>query len=175
MNIRCGQYQFWIQRFSEFLLRVCMLASTKAASGAKLDRRDWNLLVIASAKEPLSPVQLQKSLFLVGEQLKAKVSDYYNFEPYHYGPFDRSVYDDTADLALAGLVKPVPGRGRWNEYSITAKGLQQAKHVRASVGDQTADFVGVLVEWVQSQTFASLLRSVYASYPKFKVNSVFQD
>ncbi len=106
-----------------------------------MKRRDWNLLAIASAEQPMTPVQLQKSLFLIGEQLKDEVGDdYYEFRPYHYGPFDRAVYEDASDLVRAGLVKPVAtakGQGRWNEYVPTASGLESEDSPNlAKRGDQ---------------------------------------
>ena len=55
-----------------------------------MDDRDFLLLVVASGKDKaLTPVQLQKSLFLLGKtDLAEAVDSPYDFEPYHYGPFD---------------------------------------------------------------------------------------
>lgn len=49
-------------------------------------------------------VQLQKSLFVLGRRrAKDLGGDFYNFQPYDYGPFDASVYHDADALPLAGL------------------------------------------------------------------------
>ena len=56
-----------------------------------LDRKDWALLAIANAGHgvSLSPVQLQKSLFLLGRELGSKVgANFYDFQPY---TTDRSI------------------------------------------------------------------------------------
>ena len=76
-----------------------------------MNRSDWALLAIASADgSSVSPVQLQKALFLLGEDLpKTKTQSFYEFEPYHYGPFDQAVYSDAEKLSREGLVSIVPG------------------------------------------------------------------
>ena len=68
-----------------------------------MTRQDWLLLVLAAADgKPLSPLQLQKSLFLVGYDLARLVgSDFYTFRPFDYGPFDAAVYRDAWD-AIGG-------------------------------------------------------------------------
>ena len=49
-----------------------------------MTRHDWLLLVLAAAEgDALSPLQLQKSLFLVGHGLAGLVStDFYDFQPH---------------------------------------------------------------------------------------------
>ena len=50
-------------------------------------------------------------------------SHFYQFKPYHYGPFDKTVYDDAERGEEKGLIniKPAPGQ-RWDHYSISAAG-----------------------------------------------------
>ena len=75
---------------------------------ATLQRKDWTLLAIALAGGlPLSPAQLQKAVFLFGEQMPKDVlpEDFYDFQPYNYGPFCRDVYTDAEELAAEGLVE----------------------------------------------------------------------
>ena len=69
-----------------------------------MTRHDWLLLVLAAAEgDTLSPLQLQKSLFLVGHGLAGLVStDFYDFQPHAYGPFAAAVYHD-AESATPGL------------------------------------------------------------------------
>jgi hypothetical protein len=73
-----------------------------------LRKKEWTLVVIVLAGgRPLSPVQLQKSVVLVGELLPNNVlpEDFYVFEPYNYGPFCPEVYADAEKLAEEGLVQ----------------------------------------------------------------------
>ena len=63
--------------------------------------KDWTLLVLASAGGPLSPVQLQKTLFLIDRNLSRAqrgVTRFYNFRAYDYGPFDSAIYTDAVIL-----------------------------------------------------------------------------
>ena len=89
-----------------------------------MTRQDWLLLVLAAAGgKPLSPLQLQKSLFLVGYDLAKLVgADFYTFRPFDYGPFDATVYQDAEEQAAQGLVTirshPVTKR----EFSLTHDG-----------------------------------------------------
>ena len=141
-----------------------------------MKKQDIVLMAIAAAnKVGLSPVQLQKSMFLIGRSGLPEIpDDYYPFYAYHYGPFHQGVYDDAQSLAEQGLVVTVPeGSEGWSRYVATAAGTDHAADLRgASSG--LADVVHETVEWVQAQTFSGLLRTIYAKYPEFRENSVFQ-
>lgn len=142
-----------------------------------MDRKDFLLLVVAAGKEsPLTPVQLQKSLFLIGQAgLPETRKPYYEFEPYDYGPFDSDIYVDADGLHTQGLVARLPSaRGSWIDTAITAGGLEKAAEVKKTLSPQVAKYIEDVVQWVQSQSFAGLLRAIYARHPEFSVNSVFQ-
>jgi len=66
----------------------------------------WVLLALLAAKDhSLTPVQLQKSLFLLGKRRPHDIGKaFYHFRPYDYGPFDVAVYTDTDQLVEEGLV-----------------------------------------------------------------------
>src|SRR5439155_6656754 len=53
-------------------------------------RSAWVLLALLAAEgHSLTPVQLQKCLFLLGSRRPKDVGrDFYHFRPYDYGPFD---------------------------------------------------------------------------------------
>jgi hypothetical protein len=56
----------------------------------------------------LTPVQIQKLLFLLDKRAAAKLGGpFFNFEPYHYGPFDREIYDQLDAFAQNGLIEIV--------------------------------------------------------------------
>jgi uncharacterized protein len=141
--------------------------------------KDWTLLVIAAAKRPLSPVQLQKSLFLLSENLKPQPSvrfEFHTFEPYNYGPFSRAVYDDAAVLQHHRLVRILtPPLTRYDSYSITPRGVDRALEIQKRLPKAVADYVHDLVEWTTSLSFNQLVAAVYKNYPEMKVNSVFRD
>ncbi len=142
-----------------------------------MQRQDWLLLALSAAQgNPLSPVQLQKALFLLGEKHPSSVGrGYYHFIPYNYGPFDRLVYIDAERLRDAGLVsiEQRPGQ-QWNEYALTPHGMATATQLRQTAPSQAVDYLDELVPWTCSQSFESLVRAVYAEYPNMRQNSVFR-
>jgi hypothetical protein len=141
-----------------------------------VNRQDWTLLTIAAAKEKgLSPVQLQKSLFLLQQKYRKQVgSSFYNFVPYNYGPFDANVYSDAERLASAGLIiiDRHSGRG-WPEYRISSSGLREANRLREDAPHDASLYLQKLVAWVHTLSFQQLVGTIYRLYPKYKQNSVF--
>ena len=73
-----------------------------------------------------APVQIQKLFFLIDENLADRIGGpYFAFEPYDYGPFDKSVYRELEALAIAGLVAidqsgDTAGRRRYSHPRGTA-------------------------------------------------------
>lgn len=142
-----------------------------------LNRKHWTLLALASAEgRPLSPVQLQKSLFLLGREMAGDVGpDYYQFEPYNYGPFDLEVYRDAERLAREGLVAiDTNSYLRYNEYRATPRGLEVAVELIAQAPTRAADYLRRVVEWARGLGFAELVSAIYSQYPEMRVNSVFR-
>jgi len=56
--------------------------------------------------KPLSPIQLMKGLFFIKQELELK--DFYEFEPYLYGPCSFEVYRDLEILTKERLNTQVP-------------------------------------------------------------------
>ena len=142
-----------------------------------LTRQDW--LLLALSKSPtgtMSPVQIQKALFLFGQEVGGSLgTDFYSFEPYDYGPFDAAIYVDLRRMVSLGHVRGEwsPGRS-WKNYTITGPGRQAALALENDADARLAEFLGRIVAWVRRRSFSDLLRSVYAAYPEFAVNSVFR-
>jgi uncharacterized protein YwgA len=143
-----------------------------------MENKEVLLLVVASANdEGLSPLQLQKSLFLVGEcGLSELPSGFYKFVPYNYGPFNPVIYSDADSLAEDGLLEyiSVPGQ-RWSKYAATSAGLARADEIRENISKELNNYITEVVGWILSRTFSELLRAIYTKYPQFRSNSVFQD
>ncbi len=142
-----------------------------------LTRQDW--LLLALSKTPggaMSPVQIQKSLFLFGQEVGGSIgTKFYSFEPYDYGPFDAAIYVDLRRMTDEGLVRGEwsPGRS-WKNYAITPSGRKAALRLENGANARLTAFLGRIVVWVKGRSFSELLRSVYAAYPEFAVNSVFR-
>ena len=144
-----------------------------------MERADWTLLAIdAAGARGLDPVQLQKCLFLLGRNCPQIPADnYYNFEPYNYGPFDIAVYQDAEGLARQGFISiQRPAWRKWGEYFITPPGAQRCQALRdAEVDPSVWQYLKRLVEWAQSLSFDGLITAIYQHYPEFRANSVFHD
>jgi len=143
-----------------------------------MDRKDIVLLVIESASdEGLSPLQLQKSLFIVGQSnLAGLPADFYTFHPYNYGPFCEEVYQDTDTLVKEGMVFSIPVAGQsWAKYAITPRGKDRSKGIRKENNVGLVKYISETVQWVSSLTFSELLRAIYAKYPEYSANSVFHE
>jgi len=142
-----------------------------------VSNKGWMLLAISSSVNgTLSPVQLQKSLFIFGQEKKKEVgSSFYKFDPYHYGPFSQAIYTDAAALDVDGYIQivQIPSRS-WPEYTITKAGLDKASELREVVPKKDYKYLSEVVNWAKSLSFADLLRAIYEQYPAFKKNSVFQ-
>jgi hypothetical protein len=141
-----------------------------------MDRSDWTLIAICAGEgKGLSPVQLQKSLFLFGRDMPNAVgSTFYKFRPYHYGPFDEDVYIDAARLAHDGLIAIAQSPGQsWNQYVATASGCERAEMIRKQ-DPKAASYLHAIVKWAQGLSFSQLVRAVYDKYPEMRANSVFQ-
>ena len=138
------------------------------------ERSDWTLLAISLAKEPATPVQLQKSLFLLGKDLPSVAKkNYYNFSAYHYGPFASAIYADADALEAEGLVTVSPYSGHPRRvYSVTEEGRAAAKAVAVKQSEKS--HLANLMEWAQSQSFADLVSSVYERYPEMRRKSIFR-
>jgi len=145
-----------------------------AGAGGALRAEDWTLLVLAEAHGGvLSPVQLQKSLFLLGENLDTG-EGFYRFVAYDYGPFCKSVYTDAEDLAREGLVGI--GNMPWGHRSFwaTPEGLRAAEVLRARLSAEARDYMARVVEWVRKVSFKDLVMAIYEAYPSMRANSVFR-
>ena len=134
------------------------------------------LATVLAGEKRLQPVQLQKLLFLFGQGLKDTVGDnYYNFQPYHYGPFDSTVYLDAEELSSQGLVDLVERPGvSWKEYKSTVPGQEAAEVLLKTLPGDVAKWMRDVVLWVQSVSFEKLISEIYRLYPQYKSRSIFR-
>ena len=140
-------------------------------------RQDWLLLALSkSPRGAMSPVQVQKALFLFGQEVGGLIgTEFYTFEPYDYGPFDAAIYVDLRRMMYEGRVRVEwsPDRG-WKSYMLTESGRSIVLALENDADPRLTDFLRRTVEWVTGRSFSDLLRGVYAAYPEFAVNSVFR-
>lgn len=143
-----------------------------------MKKEDFLLLVVAAGKdEPLTPVQLQKSLFLIGEQGIPEIpEEFYDFQPYHYGPFDVRVYQDADTLKEDGMVLRFKSdSGNWANTVATYSGRKRAEQLKSQMDPAVVQYIENVVDWAQSMNFRELVAAIYQAYPEYRENSVFQD
>ena len=142
-----------------------------------MERSDW-ILIAAGLTEgaPLTPVQLQKSLFLIRELVPTahEEAEFYSFEPYNYGPFCAQIYSDAEQLGSEGLLTITfsPQR-RWRQYGATSAGRERARQLAADLPQEEREYIGKLLEWVRGVSFSQLIRVIYARWPAYRANSIF--
>jgi len=142
-----------------------------------MNRKDFLLLAVAAAEgNPLTPVQIQKIIFLIGKaDLKESPTPYYEFEPYDYGPFDVSIYRDAEELESEGLVyRPSSSKGYWTDTIISTKGSAAAEALGRQLSKETNDYIKDLTAWARIQSFSALVQYIYENWPEYRENSVFQ-
>ncbi len=141
--------------------------------------KDWMLLIIAEAGAlPVQPVQLQKSLFLIGRNLEKTdlaTDNFYSFQAYDYGPFCGAVYDDAEILETERLIEiQRPPTTRYKLYSITPTGTTRADELRRKLSERALDYLSNVVKFTQSVSFNELVSAIYKAYPEMRENSVFK-
>jgi hypothetical protein len=143
-----------------------------------LDKEEVLLVMLAVAQgKELTPVQIQKSLFLADEEVRPafRASSRYKFEPYDYGPFDKQVYADAQALAAKGLVKIGTDPRGWSTYAATPEGLQRGAVLRGDLNDGQREMLDRIVGLVRRLSFTALVSAIYKKYPRMRERSVFRD
>lgn len=93
---------------------------------SKIDNRKDILLLLLYGNgdrhsEPIEGrTRLMKLLYLLGEETRInerlKIANWYDFQPYNFGPFSSSVFDDIDFLRNVGLIKSIErGSQTWAE------------------------------------------------------------
>jgi len=140
-----------------------------------MDRQDWVLLALNfGGAKGLSPVQLQKSLFLLGMEVpEVGPRNFYEFYAHNYGPFCKEIYTDAEHLAQENLIV-IERTPSHSMFLITAIGEARVAHIKPEVPPRTWEYLRTAVEWTQQQSFSGLIRAIYDKYPAYRINSVFQ-
>lgn len=141
-----------------------------------MERKAWVLLTVSFAGgSGLSPVQLQKCIFLLGQEQKDYIGEgFYEFLPYNYGPFSKSVYRDAEELASEGLILIERPVSSFSTYIISPEGSERARQLINEENSPAVAYLRNVVEWARPLSFSELVRAIYSRYPDYRVNSVFQ-
>jgi hypothetical protein len=141
-----------------------------------MDQNDVILAAMAAGnRAEHTPVQIQKLLFLVDKRVAGDVGGpFFSFDPYHYGPYDPTIFDRLRILEAKGFVQIHRVRDRnWKSYSLTESGYRQGMTLLNALDAKVRDYLYRLSSYVRSKSFAELVSAVYDAYPDMKANSVF--
>jgi len=136
-----------------------------------LEKRDWLQLVI---RESMAPIQIQKAMFKFAMESGANETEVYPFIPYNWGPCSMEIYDDLGQLREEGLIEFVPSGRGWNIYHLTKEGEKTSEALRESSGRCLVEKLNSIREYVVSRDFETLLSDIYADYPEFAGESLFE-
>ena len=118
------------------------------------------------------PIRVQKLLFLIDREVAERIGGpFFHFRPYHYGPFDRTIYDVIGRLVVVGDARD-DSSGSDPRYLLTKAGYRRGTEVRASFPDPVGDYVARASRWVRLIPYRQMLAAIYRQYPDMAVNSV---
>ena len=128
----------------------------------------------------VTQTQMMKYTFLTQKRggRKAGVNRLYQFQPYHFGPFDKKVYADLKTLTSKGLIQierrskiTRPG-GEFTLIRLTAEGVQIADGVTAQLDAKLRQTIKSVITEFGHLTHDQLLKRVYQLYPRYATKSV---
>lgn len=140
---------------------------------------EQNVFVLAAMSpagtDLFSPVQIQKLLFILDKNVPEETNGpHFEFEPYHYGPFDKEVYSELNNLENNRHIRIImEGLSEKRSYQLTDAGYRIGSEAFKELTDPIQKYISDIVEIVRSLSFAELVSTIYAAYPEMKVNSVF--
>ena len=123
-------------------------------------REVWTLVSIASSRRGLSPAQLQKSLYLLGQAFPTDLGpDFYKFRSINAGHFSQQIYTDAEALAKRGLVLiEVSEKDGWQHYSATTAGIIRARVLETELSPPVLQRLRRVVEWARNRSIDQLGR-----------------
>jgi hypothetical protein len=131
----------------------------RLARRAAVAREDWTLLAVG-ASDGLLPIQLQKSLFLLGQRFpELKATGFYEFRPVGGGDFSEQIYTDAEALGKKDLISVRFSDGAGGrEYRLTPAGARRARKLEEQLRPELRQALRKLVSWVTTRTMDQLLR-----------------
>lgn len=138
-----------------------------------LNKDEWALLALYYADKPLTPVQIQKILFLFGQAQGLGERAKYQFKPWDYGPYSPKIYSDLETAAYEfDLVEITEGKVR--TYKLTPEGEAAAEKLDSQADAELKDYLEKVTEWAKNLSFAQIVKAVYDAFPEYKERSIFR-
>jgi hypothetical protein len=142
-----------------------------------MTRDELLLATLASADGEFSPVQIQKTMFLLDKKAASMTGGtHFKFRAYDYGPFDETIYQSLCALRDQALVViNTSPASKYRGYGLTAAGRVKGNAILAAQKPQLSGYISQLTKFVRSLGFAQLISSIYKEFPEMKANSVFKE
>lgn len=135
-----------------------------------MNKRDLILQIFSLVNDKtLSPLQLQKLLFLVDEKLSIDINGtkFFNFEPYDFGPFDRQIYIELNALISTGQI--IVHNGKVRQYQLIDDNFN------VSIAENIKEKIKILADFVKKCTFKELLTAIYKEYPHTAIKAIYKE
>lgn len=128
-----------------------------------LRRQRTILRLLSAAGEKVSATQLQKYVFLLGEEsFLGRDPAFYEFVPYKYGAYSFAAQREIDALVAYGYIESSA-----TSLKITMLGKKES----SEIDDCTARAVLAIVSRYGKMPLRTLLKDVYARYPWYAINS----
>ena len=126
-----------------------------------LTRQKILLTLLQTAERPVSRIELTKWAFVLRHESQSKGgSSFYDFLPFHYGPFSFALYHEIEKLEQQGYVSQ-SDQSHWAVGRVVAPNLEPAlKQEAAGVARR-----------LMKKNVDSLMDEIYERHPEFTVNS----
>ncbi len=126
-----------------------------------LTRQKILLTLLNAADRPLSRIELTKWAFVLRHETDGEGgASFYDFVPYHYGPFSFALYQEVEKLTVQGYVAQCDST-HWATGQVVAPKLEP--HFLREVTSVARRLVRKNID--------DLMDEIYARYPEFTVNS----
>jgi len=135
--------------------------------GAVLIRQKTILSLLNCVRKPLSATVFVKLMFLLREETDLQKEEaFYDFLPYHYGPFSFALYRELGDLRQNGYLTPTENRVELC-HEMLASIKERVEELPYAIRQAVAGIIDRYGGWNQD----ALIADVYARYPWYATNS----
>lgn len=114
----------------------------------------------AGRETALDPIRAQKLLFLVDREVSERIGGpYFDFRPYHYGPFDADVYSALDNLATSEDLR-IDGSGRHPCYQLTETGYRRGRTVLGGLPHPVSKYMRNAARWIRLTPYRRILSAI---------------
>ena len=119
--------------------------------------------MLAFAKRPASKIELMKWAFLLKSSMPTRGGPaFYDFVPYHYGPFSFCLSREIAELVRQGILIETE-----TSWTLGHDDFER----QANIPEKVTVDLQKIIDRFSSQPLRNLIDHVYLTYPLFTVNS----